>query len=97
MKLSKIYSLKKSKSNEIISFKFPFINNRYRKTTRRVDHSLTRRLPDLATPRLGESLREKKQHRNRLFAHEGCLSPSEISKKRFFAQKRPLNLSKVYC
>jgi hypothetical protein len=47
--------------------------------------------------RVGESLREKRQHRNRLFAHEGHLFPSEIRKKRrFFAQKHPLNLSKVY-
>jgi hypothetical protein len=46
MKLSKIYSLKKSKSDEMISFKFPFIDNRYQKTTRRVDDSLTQRLLD---------------------------------------------------
>jgi hypothetical protein len=44
MKLSKIYSLKKSKSEEIISSKFSFINIRYRKTTHWVDDSPTQRV-----------------------------------------------------
>jgi hypothetical protein len=54
-------------------------------------------IPDSPTRRFGESLREKRQHGNRLFVHEGRLFSSVIGKKRqFFAQKRPLNLSKVY-
>jgi hypothetical protein len=73
MKLSKSNSFKKSKSYEIISFTFPFINIRNQKTTPR--------LGDSPTQRVGESLREKRQHRNRLFAHEGCLFPSEICEK----------------
>jgi hypothetical protein len=47
MKLSKNYSLKKSKSNEIISFTFPIIDIRNKKTTRRFGEP--------ATPRLAES------------------------------------------
>jgi hypothetical protein len=58
MKLSKSYSFKKSKCDEIISFIFPFINA----------HSKIRR--------------EKRQHQNGLFAHEGRLFPSEIREKR---------------
>ena len=57
MKLSKYYSLKKSKSDEIISFIFSFIDA----------HSKIRR--------------EKRQLRNRLFAHEGRLFLSEIREK----------------
>jgi hypothetical protein len=65
MKLSKNYSFKKSKSNEIFSFKFPFIDNRYQKMTRRVGdsrvgESTTPQLSELTTPQLGELLREKK-------------------------------------
>ncbi len=73
MKLSKSNLFKKSKSYEIISFTFPFINIRNQKTTPRLGDSPTRRV--------GESLREKRQHRNRLFAHEGRLFPSEICEK----------------
>jgi hypothetical protein len=58
MKLSKYFSLKKSKSDEIISFTFTFIDA----------HSKIRR--------------EKRQLRNRLFAHEGRLFLSEICEKR---------------
>jgi hypothetical protein len=58
MKLSKYYSLKQAKSNEIISFTFLFIDA----------HSKIRR--------------EKRQLRNRLFAHEGRLFLSEIREKR---------------
>ncbi len=58
MKLSKNFSLKKSKSDEIISFTFPFIDA----------HSKIRR--------------EKRQLRNRLFAHEGRLFLSQIREKR---------------
>jgi hypothetical protein len=57
MKLLKYYSLKKSKSDEIISFIFSFIDA----------HSKIRR--------------EKRQLRNRLFAHEGRIFLSEIHKK----------------
>ena len=64
MKLSKIYSLKKSKSNEIIYFTFQFIVICYRKTTHLlVDwpswwllDSESQWLPDSATPWLGESV-----------------------------------------
>ncbi len=58
MKLQQYYSLKKSKSNEIISFTFSFTDA----------HSKIRR--------------EKRQLRNRLFAHEGRLFLSEICEKR---------------
>jgi hypothetical protein len=54
MNLLKYYSLKQSKSDEIIFFTFPFIGA----------HSKIRR--------------EKRQLRNRLFAHEGHLFLSEI-------------------
>jgi hypothetical protein len=74
MKLSKCYSFKKSKSDEIISYTFPFIDIRNRKTTPQLGES--------ATLRLGESLREKRQHQNGLFACEGRLFPSEIHEKR---------------
>jgi hypothetical protein len=58
---------------------------------------IEKQLGESVTPRLGESPREKRQHRNNLFAREGRLFPSEIrEKRRFFAQKRPLNLSKIY-
>jgi hypothetical protein len=55
MKLSKNYELKKSKSDEIISFTFPIINNRNRKNdspTRRLPDSVSQRLPDCASQRL---------------------------------------------
>jgi hypothetical protein len=58
MKLSKYYLLKKSKSDEIISFTCPFIYAR------------------------SKIRREKRQLRNRLFAHEGHLFLSEIREKR---------------
>jgi hypothetical protein len=57
MKLSKYYSLKQAKGNEIISFTFPFIDA----------HSKIRR--------------EKRQLRNRLFAHERRLFLSKSAKK----------------
>jgi hypothetical protein len=47
MKLSEYYSLKKSKSDEIISFTFPIIDIHNQK--------MTRRLGELTTPRLGEA------------------------------------------
>jgi hypothetical protein len=47
MNISKYYSLKKSKSDEIISFTFPIIDIHNQKTTRR--HG------ELTTPRLGEA------------------------------------------
>jgi hypothetical protein len=37
---------------------------------------------DSPTWQAGESMREKRQHQNRLFAQEGRLFPSEIRKKR---------------
>ncbi len=49
MKLSKSYSLKKSKSDEIISFTFPIIDICNRKMTPDV---ASRRLPDSASPQL---------------------------------------------
>ncbi len=52
---NQIYSWKKSKSDEIISFKFPFIDNRYLKTTQQVDDSSTRRVNDSSTRRVNES------------------------------------------
>jgi hypothetical protein len=58
MKLSKIYSFKKSNSDKILSFTFPFIDA----------HLKIRR--------------GKRQHRNRLFTHEGRLFPSKNREKR---------------
>jgi hypothetical protein len=101
MKLSKIYSLKKSKSDEIISFKFPFIDIRYQK---RLPDSASRQLPDsasrwIATPRLGDSGSrwEKKDSIEIVFSHTKVVfSPPKFAKKDdFFAQKHPLNLSSV--
>jgi hypothetical protein len=46
------------------------------------NNSLTRWVSDSPIRRVGESLREKRQHRNSLFAHAGCRFPSEICKKR---------------
>jgi hypothetical protein len=74
MKLSKSYSFNKSKSDEIISFTFPFIGIRNRKTTPQLGDSPTRRV--------GETLREKRQHQNHIFAHKGRLFPCEIRGKR---------------
>ncbi len=85
MKLSKIYLLKKFKSDEIISFKFPFINNRYHKMTRRVANSPTRRV--------GESLREKDSIKI-VFSHtEVVISPPKFAKKYHFL---PNNVRWIY-
>jgi hypothetical protein len=86
MKLSKKYSFKKSKSNEIFSFKFPFFDNRYQNMTRRVGDSPSRRVSDSPTQRVDDSptrgvAERKNKHRNSLFAHDGRLFPSEIHEK----------------
>jgi hypothetical protein len=48
MKLLKNYSLNKSKNDEIISFTFPIIDNRNRKTTPRLGGSPTRQVSESA-------------------------------------------------
>ncbi len=81
-------------------------------TTPRVDDSPTRRLPDPASRRLPDSASrrlptrlvddspsrwEKKDSIEIVFSHTKVVFPLRKSRKRrFFAQKRPLNLSKVY-
>jgi hypothetical protein len=55
MKLSKSYSLKKSKSDEIISFTYIIIDIRNQKMTPWLDESATPRLVESATPQLSES------------------------------------------
>ncbi len=90
MKLSKIYSLKKSKCNEIISFKFPFIDNRYQKTTRRVSESTTPPLGKSETPRLAESGSrwEKKDSIKIFFPHTKVVFyPPKFAKKDNFLPK----------
>ncbi len=48
---------------------------------------IEKRLPDSVSRRVDESLREKRQHRNNLFAHEGRLFPLKIAKKTIFCPK----------
>ncbi len=79
MKLSKSNLFKKSKSYEIISFTFPFFNIRNQKTTPRLGDSLTRRV--------GESLREKRQHRNRYVCSQTVVFIESLSIKKVQAIK----------
>ncbi len=50
-------------------------------------NSPTRRVDDSPTRRVGESLREKRQHQNRLFAHEGRHPLRNLRKKTIFCPK----------
>jgi hypothetical protein len=82
MKLLKNYSLKKSKSAEIICFTFPIIDNRNRKTTPRLGKS-----DDSPTRRVGESLREKDSIEI-VFSHTKVgFSPPKFEKKDDFLPK----------
>ncbi len=71
MKLSKNYSFKKSKSNEIFSFKFPFIDNRYQKMTLRVGDSPSQRVNDSPTQRVDSPTRGVAERKN---ARQQCRS-----------------------
>jgi hypothetical protein len=84
MKVSKCYSLKKSKSNEIISFTFPFIDIRNRKMTPCLGESATPRLGDSPTRRVVElaSRWEKKDSIKIVFSHTKVIfSPPKSAKK----------------
>jgi hypothetical protein len=92
MKLSKNYSFKKSKSNEIFSFKFPFIDNRYQKMTRRVGDSPSRRVNDSPTQRVDDSptrgVAERKNKHQNVFSHTMVVfSPLKFMKKDDFLSK----------
>jgi hypothetical protein len=67
MKLLKSYSFEKLKRIKLSPFHFHL--------------PIFVKQNDSLTRRVGESLKEKRQHRNRLFPHEGHLSPPKFAKK----------------